>query len=89
MIVKYLKKLQQSIENDRELLRIAEKCGELLRIVIVLWPPLGQAVCSFFLVTVPVGEKAQSYFPSLLEQFTSQQLIVSQEVHNRIVRRGH
>ena len=33
-------------------------CRKFLRIVIVLWPPLGQTVCSFFLVTVPVGEKA-------------------------------
>lgn len=66
-----------------------ENCRELLRIVVVLWPPLGQAVCSFFLVTVPVGEKALSHFPSLLEQLTSQQLIIPQEIHNRIVRRGH
>lgn len=64
-------------------------CRELLRIEIVLWPPLGQTVCSFFLVTVPVGEKAQSCFPSLLEQHTLQQLIVSQEIHNGIVRRSH
>ena len=27
--------------------------------IVVLWPPLGQTVCSFFLVTVPVGEKAR------------------------------
>lgn len=57
--------------------------------IVVLWPPLGQTVCSFFLVTVPVGEKALSHFPSLLEQHTSQQLIVSQEIHNRIMRRSH
>ena len=30
MIVKYLKKLQQSIENDRELLRITENCNSAL-----------------------------------------------------------
>lgn len=57
--------------------------------IVVLWPPLGQTVCSFFLVTVPVRREGQSCSPSLLEQFTSQQLIVSQEIHNRIMRRGH
>ena len=30
--------------------------------IVVLWPPLGQTVCSFFLVTVPVGEKASLVF---------------------------
>lgn len=82
MIVKYLKKLQKSIENDRELQKIVENCSSALA--------APRPDCVFFFPRHRSRRReGQSCSPSLLEQFTSQQLIFSQEIHNRIVRRGH